>query len=294
VGTSTVWGGRPTAEEQPSQQPGCGGNDADPDAAAAAAFAAAYPSASAAAPPAVVVLDADDSGTSYSVARAGGAHGGGDGLTSFSAGAVGNRRKNSSPSILGARPKSAGAARQGCVGDGAAAVYIIQQGDGGGKGSLHPVVPAPAAAALLRRLGQRNAVCEDDDDPALPPIASVAPVFSVSSPPPRLGHRLAYRPDMFHLVYALAAMYLAMLFTNWEVASFVIAADFGASGAADFGGASGASLAAFQFGGGWASVWVKMATKWFCEALYLWTVLAPLVCGRCREFSSSSGGGGAG
>ena len=34
----------------------------------------------------------------------------------------------------------------------------------------------------------------------------------------------------------------------------------------------------------WASTWVKMATSWVCFAVYLWTLLAPLVLGTCRDF----------
>lgn len=74
---------------------------------------------------------------------------------------------------------------------------------------------------------------------------------------------LPYRPDAFHLVYALASMYMAMLFTNWQIS---------------------ASTQKFELGTGWASVWVTMGSKWFCEALYLWTVIAPAVL-RNRDFT---------
>lgn len=78
------------------------------------------------------------------------------------------------------------------------------------------------------------------------------------------GAPLPYRPDVFHLVYALASMYMAMLLTDWRVPS---------------------RTQGFEVrGSGWASMWVMMAAKWFCEALYLWTVLAPAVF-RGRDFS---------
>jgi hypothetical protein len=32
---------------------------------------------------------------------------------------------------------------------------------------------------------------------------------------------LPYRPDAFHLMFALASMYMAMLFTNWQVRYWV-------------------------------------------------------------------------
>ncbi|KAI8466033.1 MAG: serine incorporator/TMS membrane protein [Monoraphidium minutum] len=75
--------------------------------------------------------------------------------------------------------------------------------------------------------------------------------------------RLPYRPDVFHLIFAFASMYMAMLFTNWEVSS---------------------NTQRFELGGGWASMWVTLGSKWFCEALYLWTVLAPAIL-RNRDFS---------
>jgi len=74
---------------------------------------------------------------------------------------------------------------------------------------------------------------------------------------------LPYRPDAFHLVYALASMYMGMLFTNWQVS---------------------ANTSKFELGTGWASTWVTMGSKWFCEALYLWTVVAPAVL-KNRDFS---------
>ncbi|KIZ04409.1 Serine incorporator 3 [Monoraphidium neglectum] len=74
---------------------------------------------------------------------------------------------------------------------------------------------------------------------------------------------LPYRPDAFHLMFALASMYMAMLFTNWQVSS---------------------STAKFELGTGWTSTWVTMGSKWFCEALYLWTVVAPAIL-RNRDFS---------
>eukprot|EP00877_Chromochloris_zofingiensis_P012780 jgi/Chrzof1/7756/Cz02g35180.t1 len=75
--------------------------------------------------------------------------------------------------------------------------------------------------------------------------------------------QLPYRPDFFHLVYALASMYMAMLYTNWEISS---------------------NTTQFELSKGWISTWVKMGSKWFCEALYLWTVVAPAVC-RGRDFT---------
>lgn len=34
----------------------------------------------------------------------------------------------------------------------------------------------------------------------------------------------------------------------------------------------------------WAATWVQVVSAWLCFAVYLWTLLAPLVLGRCRDF----------
>ena len=65
---------------------------------------------------------------------------------------------------------------------------------------------------------------------------------------------IPYRADFFHLVFALASMYIAMLFSDWQVSS---------------------STTAYELDHGWISTWVKMASKWVCELLYLWSVVAP-------------------
>ena len=65
-----------------------------------------------------------------------------------------------------------------------------------------------------------------------------------------------YRAEFFHLVFALASMYIAMLFSNWSVSP---------------------STKEFSIDYGWGSTWAKMAAKWACEALYTWTVLAPAI-----------------
>ncbi|EFJ41981.1 hypothetical protein VOLCADRAFT_77374 [Volvox carteri f. nagariensis] len=70
------------------------------------------------------------------------------------------------------------------------------------------------------------------------------------------SQELPYRPDFFHLVFATASCYLAMLFTNWAVSQ---------------------STTAFEIDKGWASTWVKVASGWVCALLYGWTVIAPAV-----------------
>lgn len=67
---------------------------------------------------------------------------------------------------------------------------------------------------------------------------------------------LPYRTDFFHAIFALASMYLAMLFTSWSVEP---------------------STETVEMDRGWISTWVKMGSKWLCEVLYIWTVIAPAV-----------------
>lgn len=67
----------------------------------------------------------------------------------------------------------------------------------------------------------------------------------------------AYSYSLFHLAFALGAMYIGMLLTNWSVIT------------GDTGNLSTDS--------GWVSVSVKLFSCLFAGALYLWTVLAPML-----------------
>ena len=67
---------------------------------------------------------------------------------------------------------------------------------------------------------------------------------------------VSYNYSFFHFIFALASMYTAMLLTGW--------------GSAD-------PAEKDLMGVGWSSVWVKMASAWMTVALYLWSLLAPLV-----------------
>jgi len=65
-----------------------------------------------------------------------------------------------------------------------------------------------------------------------------------------------YVYSFFHLIFALASMYSAMLLTGWG--------DVGVEGT-DI------------IDVGWPSVWVKMSTQWVTAVLYMWSLVAPLV-----------------
>ena len=64
---------------------------------------------------------------------------------------------------------------------------------------------------------------------------------------------VTYNYSWFHMVFALASMYIAMLMTGWGE------------------GAEEKDLLDV----GWASVWVKIVSQWVTAGLYLWTLAAP-------------------
>ncbi|GAQ78459.1 Serinc-domain containing serine and sphingolipid biosynthesis protein [Klebsormidium nitens] len=64
-----------------------------------------------------------------------------------------------------------------------------------------------------------------------------------------------YAYGFFHFVFAMGAMYSAMLFLGWNLNT---------------------TSAKWSIDVGWASVWVKIVSEWVTFGLYLWTMLAPL------------------
>ncbi|KAJ1330518.1 hypothetical protein BSLG_009280 [Batrachochytrium salamandrivorans] len=67
-----------------------------------------------------------------------------------------------------------------------------------------------------------------------------------------------YSYTLFHLIFMLASMYLAMLLTNWDTVTIT----------KDDLAVVGKSL---------ASAWVKIASGWLVLAVYAWTLVAPIV-----------------
>ncbi|XP_074589828.1 uncharacterized protein LOC141845675 [Curcuma longa] len=67
---------------------------------------------------------------------------------------------------------------------------------------------------------------------------------------------VSYSYTFFHLIFALASMYSAMLLTGWS---------------------SSTSDSSELIDIGWTSVWVRICTEWATAALYIWTLVAPLV-----------------
>jgi len=68
----------------------------------------------------------------------------------------------------------------------------------------------------------------------------------------------SYSYAFFHLIFAFAGMYIAMLLTDWNTIK---------------SNNDGLNLV---IGQSWSSVWVKIITSWISILLYLWTVVAPI------------------
>ncbi|KAF9604704.1 hypothetical protein IFM89_009140 [Coptis chinensis] len=67
---------------------------------------------------------------------------------------------------------------------------------------------------------------------------------------------VAYSYMFFHLIFALASMYSGMLLTGWSSSQ-----------------SDGSDLIDV----GWTTVWVRICTQWVTGALYVWSLLAPLI-----------------
>ncbi|GMH17525.1 hypothetical protein Nepgr_019366 [Nepenthes gracilis] len=67
---------------------------------------------------------------------------------------------------------------------------------------------------------------------------------------------VTYSYSFFHLIFSLASMYSAMLLTGWSTSV-----------------GEGGKLVDV----GWPSVWVRISTGWATAALYIWSLVAPLL-----------------
>lgn len=115
---------------------------------------------------------------------------------------------------------------------------------GGPGAAATPLLDAEASAAASGA-GAPGAVQASRAAPA--PGAAAAAALEDYSP-------VAYNYSFFHLIFALASMYMAMLFTGW--------------------GAAG-DMEKDRIDIGWASVWIKIGAQWVMSALYAWTLVAP-------------------
>jgi len=73
-----------------------------------------------------------------------------------------------------------------------------------------------------------------------------------------------YSWSLFHLMFALATLYVMMTLTNWY--------------------SPGNHISIETISANMSAVWVKMISSWLCFGLYLWTLVAPIVL-QDRDFS---------
>ncbi|POO02290.1 Serine incorporator/TMS membrane protein [Trema orientale] len=66
---------------------------------------------------------------------------------------------------------------------------------------------------------------------------------------------VSYSYTFFHLIFALASMYAAMLLSGW----------------------TNSSESSDLIDVGWTTVWVRICTEWVTAGLYVWSLLAPLI-----------------
>ncbi|ORY01015.1 TMS membrane protein/tumor differentially expressed protein [Basidiobolus meristosporus CBS 931.73] len=69
-------------------------------------------------------------------------------------------------------------------------------------------------------------------------------------------HGCQYNYTFFHVIFAIGAMYVSMLLTNWNSIKqdeYVI------------------------IGASWPAVWVKVVSSWICFILYSWSLLGPIL-----------------
>lgn len=70
------------------------------------------------------------------------------------------------------------------------------------------------------------------------------------------GGSVSYSYTFFHITFMLASLYIMMMLTNW----------YSPEGA-DF----------TKLRNNWATVWVRISSSWVCCAIFVWTLLAPIV-----------------
>jgi len=76
---------------------------------------------------------------------------------------------------------------------------------------------------------------------------------------------VSYSWSLFHLMFALATLYVMMTLTNWY--------------------APGKDVNIGTISANMSAVWVKIISSWLCFVIYMWTLIAPLVLPE-RDFTS--------
>jgi len=78
----------------------------------------------------------------------------------------------------------------------------------------------------------------------------------------RTGTRYNY--SWFHFIFAIAAMYVAMLLTDWNVVSHH-----------PISGQSNPNTDVY-IGRSEVAMWMRVVSGWVCMVLYMWSLLAPV------------------
>ncbi|KAI3624885.1 Membrane protein tms1 [Malassezia furfur] len=116
-------------------------------------------------------------------------------------------------------------------------------------------------SALDDELRRRQVLGDDDDDEDDDETAAPGGVVRLpANDDERSGTRYNY--VFFHLIFAMAASYTAMLLTDWNFVRV------GAPPAPH-------DEPVAYIGVGSASMWIRVASSWACAAIYAWTLLAP-------------------
>ncbi|XP_020584932.1 probable serine incorporator, partial [Phalaenopsis equestris] len=97
--------------------------------------------------------------------------------------------------------------------------------------------------------------------PASPRAGSDKPLLSFDKIEEQDGKKeesvpVSYSYSFFHLIFSLASMYSAMLLTGWSSSV----------------GETGKLIDV-----GWPSVWVRIVTGWATAALFIWSLIAPIL-----------------
>jgi len=72
---------------------------------------------------------------------------------------------------------------------------------------------------------------------------------------------IPYSYSKFHIIYALGAMYIAMLMTDWQTVY----------------NPGNSENSPPVVDSGLAAVWVKVVSSWICLGLYIWTLIGPIL-----------------
>ncbi|CAO0799560.1 unnamed protein product [Mucor circinelloides] len=101
----------------------------------------------------------------------------------------------------------------------------------------------------------RSVLYEDDDDDEIDSNID-------DKDDERFGSLYSY--SFFHFVFAIAAMYVSMVLTNWNTIQFK-----------DGVGHDGGDLV--RIGQSYTAVWVKIVSGWICHLIYIWSLVAPVL-----------------